>query len=474
MFGIEIDFLTGRYTAHSPSGYGTREWPPHPGRFFSALVAAYHEHDFGTEERAVLEWIENLPAPKMSVPEAHERDTVTVFVPHYDSDYIVSEGGEGELVPEYRASSNKPRKYPTVLPADSVYFIWETEIPENRAASFERLVTSVPYFGDSSSLVHARIEQNPPKPTLIPASNRPSEEDLRVPGPGRLRELEQAYEKGQRPPPAGFVGYTSDVPGQLQQDALSESRSEFGANEDLIVLKIVDGPKPPLEVAFDVTAAVRRALFAIIEDPIPTWISGHTADGDPAQRAHVAFVPLSNIAHPWADGSILGIGLLVPDEIGSRKKATLYEALNELRPVRVGSRGEITLHRVVTPTKESLKRQPYVGSSTLWISATPYVYDRYPDSDHERDKMIATACEHIGLPRPRQVHVIESGVSPVTGVPRASNIQLSNTRFSDRPRCHTILQFDDPVQGPITIGCARYLGIGLMRSLKRKGGSQND
>ena len=45
MLAIEVAFLTGRYVA---TAYNTRtetEWPPHPARLFSALVATHFSAD---------------------------------------------------------------------------------------------------------------------------------------------------------------------------------------------------------------------------------------------------------------------------------------------------------------------------------------------------------------------------------------------------------------------------------------------
>ena len=466
MIVIKIDFLAGRYTAHSPKGYGTREWPPHPSRFYSALVAAYHEHDHGEDERQALKWLETLPAPRLCVPDAHTRDTVTFFVPHYDHKKITQQGGEIELIPEYRSSSNKARTFPTVIPEGPFYFIWDGNPDDKTRTALNRLATSVPYFGDSSSLVHAQVVEKVPEPNVVPATNQPGEEHLRVTGPGRLEALEEAYNVGRRPQPTGQVEYTSS--GLNATGRSGNETSDFGTSDDFLILRIIDGPRLPLEVAHDLTTSIRRAILAIVDDPIPEWISGHTTDGAPSDETHVAFVPLANVGHTWADGSVLGLAIVIPRHVSVHQKQTLYQAIEELRPIGLGSRGSVELERVISPVKESLKRDGYTGSSTLWTTVTPYIYDRYPNSDDDRIEIIAQACRHIGLPDPEAVKVIEHGVSPLQGVPRAQDTQLNGTRFSDRPRKHVIIRFSEPVEGPIIIGRGRYLGIGLMQSIKRE------
>ena len=43
MLAIEFELLTGRYAATAHNDRSRAEWPPHPARIFSALVAAHYE-----------------------------------------------------------------------------------------------------------------------------------------------------------------------------------------------------------------------------------------------------------------------------------------------------------------------------------------------------------------------------------------------------------------------------------------------
>jgi CRISPR-associated protein Csb2 len=88
MFAIEVEFLTGRFAATAHNDRGRAEWPPHPARFFSALVAALHDReevDHG--ERAALLWLEQQGAPALHVdPESKvgRRQVHDVYVPVND------------------------------------------------------------------------------------------------------------------------------------------------------------------------------------------------------------------------------------------------------------------------------------------------------------------------------------------------------------------------------------------------------
>ena len=86
-FGIEVNFVTGRYVATSHNDRRQPEWPPHPARLFSALVATWADSDEPSrDERRVLEWLETLGPPAIAADlEAVPRKVVSHFVPVNDT-----------------------------------------------------------------------------------------------------------------------------------------------------------------------------------------------------------------------------------------------------------------------------------------------------------------------------------------------------------------------------------------------------
>lgn len=87
MLAIQLRYLTGRCVATAYSNRFEPEWPPHPARFFSALVATWaHADDTepDREERSVLKWFETLPAPHIVASDAWVREVVQVYVPVND------------------------------------------------------------------------------------------------------------------------------------------------------------------------------------------------------------------------------------------------------------------------------------------------------------------------------------------------------------------------------------------------------
>lgn len=102
MLAIEVELLTGRYAATAHNDRGRAEWPPHPARFFSALVDALHDHiDVDQAERDALRWLECQDAPALRVdPESKvgRRQVKDVYVPVNDvtlgDDEAIREAGK--------------------------------------------------------------------------------------------------------------------------------------------------------------------------------------------------------------------------------------------------------------------------------------------------------------------------------------------------------------------------------------------
>src|SRR5262249_21665873 len=108
MLALEVEFLLGRYVATNYRDREKAEWPPHPERLFSALVAAANESGLGKSARAALLWLESLTPPCIFAdPQPGEPTTVTVYVP-------VNDPAE-DFLPQ--RAERQPRQFPSVVPA---------------------------------------------------------------------------------------------------------------------------------------------------------------------------------------------------------------------------------------------------------------------------------------------------------------------------------------------------------------------
>jgi CRISPR-associated protein Csb2 len=82
VIAIDVELLTGRYVSTSFNDRRAAEWPPHPARLFSALVATAGEHDdIAGRARHALEWLERQKDPQVLASEAARRAVVDTYVP---------------------------------------------------------------------------------------------------------------------------------------------------------------------------------------------------------------------------------------------------------------------------------------------------------------------------------------------------------------------------------------------------------
>jgi CRISPR-associated protein Csb2 len=89
MLALRIEYLTGRCVATSYNDRNRAEWPPHPARVMSALVATWADSDERDEnERAALDWLAEQAPPLIAASEAFYRRVVPHFVPVNDTSVL--------------------------------------------------------------------------------------------------------------------------------------------------------------------------------------------------------------------------------------------------------------------------------------------------------------------------------------------------------------------------------------------------
>lgn len=486
MFALEVEYLTGRAVATARHRREEAEWPPHPGRLFSALVDAAFQavSDDGLELPGdvlkALEWLERLDLPALAVSGGQRRDVVQAFVPVNDAGAPEVKAGKvpsaGQIadalavLPDSRGK--QPRFFPTVVPDSSlVHFVWENA-PEAEVAihrpALERVVECVTYLGHSSSLVRVAVGDTHGPITYRPDPN--GRHTLRVPGRGRLADLVSHYRRGARPSPGLYAAYAK-LDEEAKPPAIVEAASVFG---DTIVCEI-DGPFLPLTGATKFLNAVRDALIRATDAEsqlVKELVSGHTADGGRSREEHAAYVPLANVGfNRYSDGKVMGFGLVLPRGLTrfSADRRAILRAVAGVEEIGFGGHS----WRVAIPTEnvpKSLQPWAYTNPARVWATVTPILCDHFPkDKDGERiEDIIAESVARVAGVRP--VRIVWDKVSKHLGV--APSHEFPNRRKPDdqpRHRVHAVIEFDREVRGPLIVGAGRYHGMGLFRVWKPEG-----
>jgi CRISPR-associated protein Csb2 len=224
VFAIAIELLAERYTAMQFNDRSKPEWPPHPARLYSAMVAAWADNSAPDPgERAALCWLEAQGAPEIHCGEPGMRAVVTHFVPINDATALTRDvhgstygnlesarqavvgarrsgdtkallaaekslaksqakavadasragaptgresatvaAGVLQVLPENRGKQG--RTYPTVIPdKTTVWFVWPSGQPsQDNLQALDGLLGRVARLGHSSTLVACRCDERGP------------------------------------------------------------------------------------------------------------------------------------------------------------------------------------------------------------------------------------------------------------------------------------------------------------------------
>ncbi|MEM8784046.1 MAG: type I-U CRISPR-associated protein Csb2 [Planctomycetota bacterium] len=520
-FSLVIEYLTG-YAVATDAGDRTRaEWPPHPARVFMALAAAHFETDpSDAAAREALDWLAMLSPPDLTVPDATEREVLEVYVPVNDQ-----KAGEALL-----QRSRQPRTFPRVHVGDEpVRLTWSVDDAawaERHLDALGSLCGAVSRVGHSSSLVWVRLERDAagPEPThrYDPAG---LDRRLRVASAGEVDRLDRGFNLSEREAWDALNARVAQAKGKAKKQLKTDQAERFPAGEprmqrpsvsrvggyrevsstpidgevagsvfdpNFLVLRSADQnvQRFGIESTAMATDALRKTIMTKSEvQPVPDWVSGHDADGQPLRtEAHMALVPLAFVGRPWvsverhATGRVMGVGVLLPRDVSRREAARVFGPLlygDDDQPAAVtltlGRAGTWTLERENSyAPKRTLRTETYTagpGGASSWASVTPVVLDRMPKKDRRKDPagwradvagLVAVSCRRVKLPEPAAVRVEKTPFfhGALRAMPGQGGFPLLR---KGRFQVHVQVDFDEPVVGPFALGAGRFRGYGLMR-----------
>ncbi len=525
---LGIRYLTGYAVATDPADRESAEWPPHPGRVFMALAAAFFETGEDPVERDALEWLETLSAPLLHVPATDPRTVVTHYVPVNDS--AGPSKAPLQSAPDF-TRDRAGRAFPRVRLHDEQAFLeWDVEPAAGHRAALQALCAKVTRIGHSSSLVQMWVADRvaPDLQAWTPDPEAGEEgAGLRITGAGTLEYLREEYNGEAVERFAQLSDAITAAKGREQKALKEEYERTFGVSwrrsasppesrrpvlglwQSYARRRPVTGPLPasvfdpaiqvlrlePKDARFRglelVTApyvvdVLRKALQARVDqdlglERLPEVLSGHHRDGTPSERPHAAFLPLGFVGHEHADGSLKGIGVALPrEEYWPEREAEYRTVITLLARTDKLTLGRLGVWNLIPELGEipaaTLRPEVWTASSRgaeVWASVTPVVFDTHPKAKdrtayrEEVARMVLAACTRIGLPDP--VHVDLDGVSWHRGAPPAREVpRLRRKDGSERRHMHVYLDFGRPVAGPVVLGAGRYRGYGVCRPLPRK------
>lgn len=476
---LEIEFLTGVCRASREPSDELPDWPPQPDRVFSALVSAWAARGEHSEERVALEWLEVQPSPTIHASDHTSRTAPMVYVPTNDQKASKSGNIYAKVMPNQRP--RQARRFPVARPDDPLISLTWPEEPEPKLfKALNKISHCIGYLGHSASLVRCQFLLG-----MAPSQRIPRRHARRQIYPGRMSELEVAHRANPTRPKIrpGAPVYIERTP-------------ELNSLDDgWLVLKVIGGVVPDIRSAAIVCRILRKALMsgyrkAGLGDAIDEVVSGHTPEGLPTRRPHLAIAPMAFVGFPHADGNVLGFSIIPPSGTVLGKIKGFRNAFESVAHYRQNEDQRVlTLQGppLVEPLhlapvadsgeqKFSLSPQPYIRPSRIWASTTPIVLERHLKRKDELEvrELVANACENAGLPRPllKQIqvgkHSMVDGVPPsrpLTGEPPWLRWRMPKS-LASRQLVHAIIDFGEEVNGPVLLGAGRFTGLGLCRSVR--------
>jgi len=448
---LQVFFPSGRYYAAETNDPSLPEWPPHPSRLFSALVASAYRSGSGITEskRKALKWLESQPPPVIASPDADLSPAYTAYVPPGDIQGRKGKRGQEEYehgIHRWR----QPRYFPSafIMGEPVVYYNWKEDPEDDLLAVFDEITSGVTHVGTSHSM--AIITSFPGEmmqcPTLSPDPDGKS--FIRVPTLGRLEELDSVLEQtaGVRRPTAACEPLTS----------YRSEKSNFISDEGLELLTFrISGTMHGADTSAFIGKALRRAVMSVLGNDAPPAVHGHNG------REHVGWLPLPDVGHSFASGRIVGIGIMLPQGLDTDQRQDIMRGLACVHDIRLpdGRMIQLVYPKPGERVPIALSRKTWTQPSRTWATVTPVVLDRPPKRliDKRVCNALSESLHFAGYPAPQDIQI--SKFSMFSGAPPAFRVPTT------KPRYHALVRFQKPIAGPVIAGRLRYFGVGLFRPL---------
>lgn len=481
MLQLQIGFPSRRCHAASHADPHQPEWPPHPSRVFSALVAAAYgtSGHLADQDRFALDRLAAAGAPWLACPDADTRAAPDSYVPVNDEHTRLDPRHSHGVL----EAGRQPRQFPaSFLLADQPELVlgWSLAEAPPELDTLDAIAARMTHLGTSHTPVCARFVWAPP---LAPARWLPQEASephlgetrfLRITLPGRLAELDARFALATSTSVTGLAprGRRAGAPGDAlrrhvplceapwpYRAADADVRPHHAARHDWIALQL-SGASWGADTSHTLARAARRALMSLLGDSVPAALHGHDPDID-----HLAWLPLPDVGHRHAAGRIRGLAVGMPRHMAATEQAVLLRGLLRLQWLHLPD-GQVARLQPVEEEMDTpglLRARTWCGAATDWATVTPVVLDR-PPRRAQAQAIVASMVESLqraGLPRPLEVRV--SSDSLFEGAPPARTVP------TQLPRFHARVRFPVPVEGPVIAGRWRHFGIGLFRPVVRQG-----
>jgi CRISPR-associated protein Csb2 len=466
MLAIGAELLAGSMRATSADDLAATgetdpgEWPPSPARLFAAFVAADgtgdRRHVTTGDELSVLE---RAGEPVILADRCDVVARSTLW-----PRFVVVDARAKESVQDYPArSATEVRPGTRISPrTPRVWFTWpELEIGPRELKDLQTRAARIGYLGCADSPVRIRVQtEAPAEDTLarwVPSdATAPERVALPIVYDGYLEVLDGAFERFSRGEATRRAWLAS-----VRRWYATDPAASDDATPSTVWLRF-ESPLPGRQ-ALAVADALRRATLELydrwsapVPGDLPGVLTGHGFSGTGYQ--HVHWLVLPDVGHRHASGRLHGAAVWFPPGTAREVVAGVRSALGHLSEL-VTATGRVTRVRLYDGARRPVAATPqrWTGPASRWASALPVVHERWGKMDAEQ---VSAWCRHGGLPDP--VAFRSAVVAFVDGGVALRPHEVHRAGRERRPYSHLLVEFAEPVTGPIMLGRSRQFGLGLL------------
>ena len=504
---IEQSFPLGRFhaTRWKMGAFGDPygEWPPSPWRLLRALANRWFQlsRETGDEDRGAFDrmlFVLSNELPKYYVP-AHtiRGEPIKQYLPvgleekyKYKKNPVTK---KQELDYQYRdtASTLTNDTYWLIAPNDSFFWVWQNVSIED-GLLLDELLARVLYFGRAESWTHLRrVEELPQKLTVQPvrlyekrvAASIP----VLAPDPNAENRLSLLFrptdteEIKNRNIPSGTRWFHAVLPSSEKIKAMPRQINHYPENLTHIQFVIGGQVLPSAKfwclLAGEFRRYVLRELcrlltgkskcdFQMMDPQTKSNLSGLTGkdeNGDPL------------VDHSQAYFSVL------PDESGKAARLAVWRrdpfSQEEIEALLLAAQVPLLWDYATPQWKIKLLPLPFdlplplklKASSRRWKSITPFVQPRqrrrFRKNGKERkgetpESIVAKLCQRVYGITPLSVRSHAAEEWPYVHMSAKGRGKSSRLRMT-LPSFHLVIEFDQPVSGPIVLGDSSHFGLGI-------------
>lgn len=472
---LAIRFPWGRYHAtrwgHSPNE-GVVDWPPSPWRLCRALYAAWQWHTPHLPAERVQRVLNALAAPpRYALPPfayAHTR--------HYVPDH---ENSRAKLLDTFVSTAR----------GATLYAGWAESLGDEDRTALQQLVAGIGWLGRRESTCEVRLLDGEESVRLdehvvvepageghearvpVLAPSIPVDLEALTVRPTRLRREQHRL----MPPGSRIVEYPDPGGGDASHGSEGvvqprpRRRAEGSRSVPTAACLVLDGSVLPARYAtVGVGDLLRRAVMARagrqVDGAVLPVLSGKDGDGTPlAGHRHAHYLALDGTedglldrALVWAPGGLDVAALDAVDSVDSLRRPAGLRHADDVRPCRIALEGVGAVDEVA-PAQ-------LVGPARRWTSITPFASARHRKKRETLEAFyvaqVNLECRWRDLPEPSMVAIDPRRKD----APHFRRRRLHERRERDRRAANLVVEFPQPVRGPLALGYLSHFGLGLFEA----------